>query len=423
MKKLVTILAYFLFPAAIYAQNVYTITADSVKLTSCDSSELIIENHTQAVPGFLFNTGRGRTIFKHGLQQLASGSYLVGADTLKAWIQGGNKFGTTGILGTFDNNPLDLYSNGSPRLRLTPAGHLLFGSTGDYGSFTSQFTGAIFDTAGFFTNFTSPFLGGNSSGAIRLRWGTGDGTYIAFFYQGNPNRRSYMATPSDTRPLYIDDLVGLTFGTTPYVSIGTEGSFNSKFNVLNSTGTANDLVVARYDTAYKYDLVVSAAGHTVVGGLGDNGNQFQVNGSSCFIGNIGIGTPYPSAQLHTTGSVRFAGLTQDSTKTNVLVSDANGNLYYRSASSLAGTDVLRSSLAVNGPIRAKRLTLEGETNWPDYVFDSAYRLNSLPAVEAYIQKEHHLPGVPAAAEIQRQGVECGRQSGHTAEKDRRAHPL
>src|SRR5438445_143726 len=85
------------------AQYVYTIKADSVKLTNCDSSELIIENHTQNVPGFLFNTGNGRTIFKRGSQRLNDSSYLIGADTLKlktnVWIQGGNAFGTTGVLG------------------------------------------------------------------------------------------------------------------------------------------------------------------------------------------------------------------------------------------------------------------------------------------------------------------------------------
>src|SRR5882762_7758802 len=79
------------------AQYVYTIKADSVKLTNCDSSELIIENHTQGVPGFLFNTGNGRTVFKRGAQKINDSLYLIGADTLKvapnAWVQGGNTFG------------------------------------------------------------------------------------------------------------------------------------------------------------------------------------------------------------------------------------------------------------------------------------------------------------------------------------------
>ena len=70
------------FTNTLSAQYVYTIKADSVKITNCDSSELIIENHTQGVPGFLFNTGNGRTVFKHGLIQLNDSLYLLGADTL-----------------------------------------------------------------------------------------------------------------------------------------------------------------------------------------------------------------------------------------------------------------------------------------------------------------------------------------------------
>jgi len=85
------------------AQSVYTIKADSVKLTSCDSSELIIENHTQGIPGFLFNTGNGRTVFKRGAQKVNDSVYLIGADTIElksnGWVQSGNAFGTTGILG------------------------------------------------------------------------------------------------------------------------------------------------------------------------------------------------------------------------------------------------------------------------------------------------------------------------------------
>ena len=67
------------------AQYVYTINADSVKITNrCDSAELIIQNHTQGVTGgFLYNTINGRTIFKKVLLQLNDSTYLIGPDTLK----------------------------------------------------------------------------------------------------------------------------------------------------------------------------------------------------------------------------------------------------------------------------------------------------------------------------------------------------
>jgi hypothetical protein len=123
-------------------------------------------------------------------------------------------------------------------------------------------------------------------------------------------------------------------------------------------------------------------------------------------GNMGIGTNLPTAQLHTTGTVRFAGLTSDSTKSRVLVSDANGNVFYRDASTLATNDLIRSSLAVNGPITARRLTLQAN-NWPDYVFDSSYCLLPIRELKEYIRRNNHLPGVTPAAAAENKGVDVG----------------
>src|SRR5580704_10480141 len=114
MKFYFTLILNLLTCCASFAQVVYTIKADSVKITNCDSAELIIENHTQGVPGFLYNTGKGRTIFKQPLTMINDSLYLVGGDSLKisnpnAWLQGGNYFGATGVLGTYDNHNLDFY--------------------------------------------------------------------------------------------------------------------------------------------------------------------------------------------------------------------------------------------------------------------------------------------------------------------------
>jgi Bacterial Ig domain len=56
-------------------------------------------------------------------------------------------------------------------------------------------------------------------------------------------------------------------------------------------------------------------------------------------GNVGIGTIAPTAQLHTTGTVRLAGVGFDSagTGSRVLVSDTSGNLRYRNASNIGLT--------------------------------------------------------------------------------------
>ena len=389
----------------------YTITADTVTLTSCDSSELVIRNHTDTVPGFLFNAGSGRTIFKRGLQHLANGSFLIGADTLNAWVQGGNRFGTTGILGTLDNNPLDFYTNGSQRVRLGASGHLLVGSTVDNGTNTFQLYGSMYNS-GFYTNSTDLLGGSNPSGAIRLRWGTGDGGYIGFYNQANTNLRGKLCSEADSRNFQVLDQVGVSL-TAPNIVLGQEFGLGAKINLINTSSsnswTQPSLYIGRTgaDTVF-FDVAVYGSGDMAVGRVfgGDDGNTFQVHGSADVAGPLGIGTASPTAQLHTTGAVRFAGLTQDSTQIRVLVSDANGNLYYRSVSSLAAENLIRSSLTIDGPVKAKKLFLSPD-GWADYVFDSAYRLPRLADVESYIHREHHLPGIPAAAAIQKDSLDVG----------------
>jgi len=84
----------------VFAQ--YVIKADSVKLTNYDSSELILENHTQNVPGYLYNKGNGRTEFRKALIPINDTLYLFGKDTLninkglKYYSVSGGSGGSTG---------------------------------------------------------------------------------------------------------------------------------------------------------------------------------------------------------------------------------------------------------------------------------------------------------------------------------------
>jgi hypothetical protein len=121
---------------------------------------------------------------------------------------------------------------------------------------------------------------------------------------------------------------------------------------------------------------------------------------------VGMGTSTPSAQLHTTGSVRFAGLTNNNSLTRIVVSDANGNLYYKNVdSSSAFNGTLNSDLAVNGRISAQKMLITQTGRWPDYVFSKQYQLPSLTEVENFIKQNNHLPGIPSAAEVEKKGID------------------
>lgn len=55
-------------------------------------------------------------------------------------------------------------------------------------------------------------------------------------------------------------------------------------------------------------------------------------------------------------------------------------------------------------------------NWADYVFAKDYKLLSLGEVEAYIQKNKHLPGVPSAEEVVKEGIDMATMDAKLLEK-------
>lgn len=64
-------------------------------------------------------------------------------------------------------------------------------------------------------------------------------------------------------------------------------------------------------------------------------------------------------------------------------------------------------LAVAGKIAANeevRVFGIGTTTFPDYVFDPSYKLPSLEETEKYVRENRHLPEIPTAKEIERDGM-------------------
>ncbi len=52
-----------------------------------------------------------------------------------------------------------------------------------------------------------------------------------------------------------------------------------------------------------------------------------------------------------------------------------------------------------------RIKMAGTNCWADYVFDKNYRLLPLSDVKQYIQNNKHLPGIPSAEEVKKEGLE------------------
>jgi len=411
MKRILFLLILLCLENTLHAQYIYTIKADSVKITNtCDTAELIIENHTQTISGCLFNKGRGRTEFRRMLQKINDNLYLIGADTLKlnAWVQGGNTWGTTGVFGTMDNNPIDIYTNNTVRGRWTNSGNLLIGTTTD-DIYKLNVSGgpAMFSDRLYVNSFTGDYSGQlffkTEAGAFDSYIGT-SGNDMVYHVRSFNNAYRFTLGPSTAQS--SKELV-INGGDDGKIYVGS-GSAHIGLNMVNSIYDLTDPINITSNSYNTMDGVVVQRGErgtslldpifTAREGTTD---VFKVLRN----GNVGIGAAAPQAQLHTTGTVRFGGLTKDNSLTRVVVSDLYGNLSYRDDSSLVLNDVLNSDLAVNGIVSAQKMLITQTGRWPDYVFSKQYQLPSLGEVENYINQNNHLPGIPAAAEVEKKGID------------------
>ena len=65
------------------------------------------------------------------------------------------------------------------------------------------------------------------------------------------------------------------------------------------------------------------------------------------------------------------------------------------------------SLYIEGSAIAEEMFIKLKADWPDYVFADHYNLMPLAELEHFIEKNGHLPNMPKAEEVKKDGIEAG----------------
>jgi len=147
-------------------------------------------------------------------------------------------------------------------------------------------------------------------------------------------------------------------------------------------------------------------------------------------GNVGIGTMYPSALLDVRGTFKLGvdAFMGGDAYCIAFTRQGNAHLYGADAQGLLlggdgtgfdmnilpngnvgiGTSNPTHKLSVKGAVLAEKMKVSlNTTDWPDYVFHKGYRLPSLSETETFVRRHHHLPNIPSAAQVEKEGLDLG----------------
>lgn len=206
---------------------------------------------------------------------------------------------------------------------------------------------------------------------------------------------------------------------------GTVTSLGSSFKSTHSTGDVAQAIaingVCENNGTGNVNSLKGIQGTGYLSGSGTALNAYGVYGG---VSITGSGTVTNGYGLYGTVSISGSGAVTNgygvyvpnfssavTNKWGVYVADANAKSYFSGNVMIGTTDPQGYKLAVNGDAIFTKVKVKAYANWPDYVFHHTYKLRPLVELEKYIQQYKHLPEVPSANEIEKNGLDIGENQG------------
>ncbi|HEY3406144.1 MAG TPA: hypothetical protein VGK59_22310 [Ohtaekwangia sp.] len=130
-------------------------------------------------------------------------------------------------------------------------------------------------------------------------------------------------------------------------------------------------------------------------------------------GNVGIAKTNPGYTLDVNGAINATSILVNGVPvsgSSMQWLSGTSAVYYNGnvgIGNFATASTGSFKLAVDGKIGAREIHVTLANPWPDYVFDTNYKLMPLDEVEQFVQTHKHLPEIPSAQVMEKEGLQLG----------------
>jgi hypothetical protein len=177
-------------------------------------------------------------------------------------------------------------------------------------------------------------------------------------------------------------------------------------------------------------VFLNNAGTFSLGSAAPPASKLYVNAVGTSATAVIVNDENPTIQLQSSGVDKgVLQLSGDDIKIGTNFSNTAGKIvlrtggldrvYLDNAGNLAiGTETVAAGyrVSIRGKVIAEEMRVQALANWPDYVFNNKYKLLPLESLEQYINTHHHLPNIPAAAQVEKEGIAIGEMQTKMMEK-------
>jgi hypothetical protein len=214
--------------------------------------------------------------------------------------------------------------------------------------------------------------------------------------------QSGYSNTSGTQNTFLGSLAG--YQNTVGSNNTAVGHFSGGYNNTGTQNTSLGAYAGLQTKGSNNTMLGYATGFTNTNGfgnvfIGSNVGYNETGSNKLYIDNSSTATPLIKGDFGTR-QLNFNGKTSIGTANQpISVGGANTSAYF---------------LFVKGGILSDEVRVR--TGWADYVFDKKYTLLPLQEVEAFINTNKHLPNMPAATQVENDGLNLGDMSRLQQEK-------